>query len=196
MLYLKNKKIILGSSSPRRKELLALMDIPFECRVADYDEKFEAYDIPEDTALAMARGKSEALIQNCDDNDIIITADTIVSINGIILGKPSDLQNAKSMLQKLSGNCHVVTTGVCIANKHRRDYFFACTKVWIKNLDEQEIDYYLSKYSPLDKAGAYGIQEWIGVIGIEKIDGPYFNVMGLPTQMLYEHLVNFIEYES
>ncbi|MDL2228545.1 Maf family protein [Odoribacter sp. OttesenSCG-928-L07] len=196
MLDLKNKKIILGSSSPRRKELLSLMDIPFECRVADYDEKFDAHDVPEDTALAMAIGKSEALIKSCEDNDIIITADTIVSIDGIILGKPYDINDAKSMLKKLSGNRHTVTTGVCIADKKHRDYFFACTDVWIKNLDAAEIDYYLSKYSPLDKAGAYGIQEWIGVVGIEKIDGPYFNVMGLPTQMLYEHLSSFIEYES
>ena len=172
------------------------MDIPYVCKAADYEEKFDTHGVPEYTALAMAIGKSECLIKCCEENDIIITADTIVSIDGIILGKPIDLKEACEMLKKLSGKCHIVTTGVCIADKNRQVSFFAQTKVWIKSLDDKEIDYYLSKYNPTDKAGAYGIQEWIGVVGIEKIDGPYFNVMGLPTQMLYEHLVKFIDYEE
>lgn len=192
MLNFGNKNVILGSASPRRRELMKLMDIPFECKVADYTEHFYKHDAPEATALEMAKGKNKALLNNCSDNDIIVTADTIVSINNCILGKPKDVVEAKEMLKTLQGNKHTVVTGVCISDKKKSDCFSVSTDVWIKHLDDAEIDYYLSKYQPLDKAGAYGIQEWIGVIGIEKIAGPYFNVMGLPTQKLYEHLKSFL----
>lgn len=193
MLDLKNRNIILGSISPRRKQLMQLMDIPFSCVDSHYKESFGAHVSPEETVSNMAFGKNNAIISSCSDNDIVITADTIVCLNGTVMGKPKDVAGAKIMLKMLCGNCHTVVTGVCIADKKKKDIFTVNTDVWLKKLEDVEIDYYVNRYNPVDKAGAYGIQEWIGVVGIEKINGPYFNVMGLPTQLLYEHLKKFID---
>ncbi|MGI6718144.1 MAG: Maf family protein [Bacteroidales bacterium] len=193
MIDLNGAKIILGSASPRRKTLLQDLHIPFEVRVSDCDES----EIKEKDVIKLSQKitllKSKALLQNANSHEVIITADTIVYYKDIILGKPHTLKEAKNNLLFLSGKTHNVITTVCIANKYKNDLFSSITKVTFSNLSEEDIDYYVKTYKPLDKAGAYGIQEWIGIIGIEKIDGDYETVIGLPTQLLYKHLKEFLQ---
>ena len=188
-----NYKIILGSQSPRRQALLSAMDIPFEVVVAHTDENYPQ-DLPVlKIPLWLAKQKAKALRDQMRDNWILITADTIVALDDEILGKPRDLNEAKDFLRRLSGRKHLVITGINITTTTVEKSLICRTPVWFKNLTEKEINYYVETYRPLDKAGAYGIQEWIGYIGIKKIEGEYNNVVGLPTQKLYVVLVKLLE---
>lgn len=182
-------KLILSSNSPRRKELLAGLDIPFEVRVIDgIDESFPA-DLPTDEIAEFVARRKAAAYTVCED-EIVITADTIVVLDDKVLGKPHDLDDAAAMLRQLSGKTHRVITGVCIKNSVKQKSFSVVSDVTFKSLSDDEISYYVNRYKPLDKAGAYGVQEWIGYIGVTSLSGSYYNVMGLPVQRIYEALVN------
>ena len=182
-------KLVLSSNSPRRRELLSGLDIPFEVRLVEgIDESFPA-DLPTDEIAEFVAGKKAAAYAAGED-EIIITADTIVVLDGEVLGKPRDMADAANMLRKLSGRTHRVITGVCVKNPVRRKSFSVVSEVTFKVLSDGEIDYYLSHYKPLDKAGAYGVQEWIGYIGVTSLSGSYYNVMGFPIQRIYEVLKN------
>jgi septum formation protein len=194
---LKDYRIILASQSPRRKTLLEGLDIKFEVLVKEnIDETFpkslNKFEIPS----WLAEHKSEYYTGLLIDKTIVITADTIVWHNNKELGKPRDKKHAVSILKKLSGSDHEVITGVCIRSKSQKITFHALSKVHFRKLSDEEIDYYVEKYKPYDKAGAYGIQEWVGYAGIEKIDGSFYNVMGLPVQTLYCELIKFVENEE
>lgn len=189
---LRNYNIILASNSPRRKELLAGLGIDFEIRVQpgikeQYPAGLDVKEIP----MFLAALKAEANREQMKPNDLLITADTVVVCDGEAMGKPQNDDEARSMLRKLSGKTHHVITGVCIASKEKQRLFSVTTDVVFKNLTEEEIGHYVSKYRPYDKAGAYGIQEWIGYIGVTSINGSFFNVMGLPVQRLYSELTTF-----
>lgn len=191
-MRLSEYKIILASNSPRRKELLSGLDLEYEVRtLPDIDETYPDNLKGEEIALYIANKKAEAYKNLLKDNTLLITADTIVLLINKVYGKPNNEEDAKRMLRELSGNTHQVVTGVCILTKTKQKSFAVTSEVRFTDLSESEIEYYVSKYKPLDKAGAYGIQEWIGYIGIEHISGSYFNVMGLPVQRLYRELQNF-----
>lgn len=192
MTMTKTYKVILGSKSPRRQELLRGMDIDFEVVTADTDESYPEdianYDIPE----YLSRRKMEAIRQlSLPDNYLIITADTLVFANGEVMGKPRDKAEARLMLQNLSDKIHEVVTGVTVATASTVKSFSSLSKVHFTKLDDNDIEHYIEKYKPFDKAGAYGIQEWIGYIGITGIEGSFYNVMGLPTHKLYSVLKGF-----
>lgn len=180
-------KLILSSNSPRRRELLAGLDIPFEIRVVEgIDESFPD-DLPTDEIAAfVSQKKASAYVAG--EDEIVITADTIVVIDGRVLGKPRDIADAAAMLRTLSGRTHRVITGVTLKNHIKETTFSVVSEVTFKSLSEAEISYYLEHYKPLDKAGAYGIQEWIGYVGVTSLSGSYFNVMGFPIQRIYEVL--------
>lgn len=189
---LKKYKIVLGSNSPRRRELLAGLDIDFEVQVIpgideSYPDNLKAEDIP----VYIAKKKAEAYMATMPENELLITADTIVWTFDDILGKPRDREEAIAMLRKLSGHVHEVVTGVCITTKEKTVSFCASSAVCFATLDEEEIIYYVDKYHPFDKAGSYGIQEWIGYVAVEAINGSFYNVMGLPVRLLYEELKKF-----
>lgn len=187
---LKKYSIILASNSPRRKELLEGLGIEYKVKtLPDVDESYPETLIGEQIPLFIARKKAEAYIDTIEDNELIITADTIVWLDGKVLGKPEDSAHAKEMLASLSGKTHQVMTGVCITTKDIRKEFVSVTDVTFNTLSPEEIDYYVINYKPFDKAGAYGIQEWIGYIGVQSISGSYFNVVGLPIQRLYRELI-------
>lgn len=185
-------RIILASNSPRRKELLAGIGIDFEVRVLQgIDESYPA-DLPiQDTAEYISRKKAAAYREQLADDELVITADTIVVLDDEVMGKPADEQEASSMLHKLSGRTHQVITGVTLTTKERQQSFSVLTDVTFKQLSDEEIDYYITHYHPMDKAGSYGIQEWIGYIGVTGLSGSYFNVMGLPVQRIYEALKTY-----
>jgi septum formation protein len=183
-----NHKIILASKSPRRQELLRLMDIEFRIVLKDVDESYPADLKPEDIAVYIAEKKAKAFDEAVTD-EIVLTADTIVCINDQILGKPGNAAHAIEMLQLLSGNMHRVITGVCLFYKHKYYSFYDVSEVFFSKLTDEEITAYVNKYQPFDKAGSYGIQERIGLIGIERINGSYTNVVGLPTEKLYRELM-------
>ena len=181
--------LILGSQSPRRKQLLEGLDIEFEVRTIEIDETFPD-DIPQNTvAEYLAREKGKAHLSSMNENELIITSDTVVVCDNQILGKPKNRVHAQEMLRMLSGKTHQVITGVCLTSKDKTVSFSDVTKVVFKNLTDEQIDYYIDKYQPFDKAGGYGIQEWIGYTGISSIEGSYFNVMGLPVAKLYDVLI-------
>lgn len=185
-------KIVLASNSPRRKELLAGLDIPFEIRVLDnIDESYPETLPTKEIAGYISKKKADAYRQTMADDELIITADTIVVLGQEVMGKPKDDEEARRMLRELSGKTHQVITGVCLTTKDKQSNFSVETDVTFKTLSEEEIDYYVAHYRPLDKAGAYGIQEWIGHIGVTGLNGSYFNVMGLPVQRIYEALKAF-----
>lgn len=185
-------KIVLASNSPRRKELLAGLDIPFEVRVLDnIDESYPEILPTKEIAGYISKKKADAYRQTMADDELIITADTIVVLGQEVMGKPKDDEEARRMLRELSGKTHQVITGVCLTTKDKQSNFSVETDVTFKTLSEEEIDYYIAHYRPLDKAGAYGIQEWIGHIGVTGLNGSYFNVMGLPVQRIYEALKAF-----
>ena len=185
-------KIILASNSPRRKELLAGIDIPFEVRVIDgIDESYPDTLPTKDIAEYISKKKSAAYRQTMTSDELVITADTIVVLGLQVMGKPKDANEACSMLRQLSGQTHQVITGVTLTTTERQISFSVETDVTFKVLSDEEIEYYVSHYRPFDKAGAYGIQEWIGHIGVTGMSGSYFNVMGLPVQRIYEALKTF-----
>jgi septum formation protein len=185
--------IILASNSPRRKELLAGLDIPFDVRVLDgIDESYPDTLPTKEIAGFISKKKADAYRQTMKDDELIITADTIVVLGQEVMGKPRDVEEARRMLRALSGKTHQVITGVCITTKARQLDFSVETDVTFKTLTDEEICYYIEHYRPFDKAGAYGIQEWIGHIGVTGIKGSYFNVMGLPVQRIYEALKDFL----
>ncbi|HKK81167.1 MAG TPA: Maf family nucleotide pyrophosphatase [Prolixibacteraceae bacterium] len=188
---LENYNVILASKSPRRKQLLSGLGINFEIASKDVEEVFpenlDILEVPE----YLAKLKAEPFLDEVDENTLVITSDTIVTIDNEILGKPHDYNDAVKMLSKLSGRTHTVATGVFLFNKKRQLSFKATTEVTFKNLTTNEIDYYIANFNPYDKAGGYGIQEWFGYVAVEKINGSYFNVMGLPVHKLYEELRKF-----
>jgi len=188
---LKDYQIILASKSPRRNSLLKELGLKFKVRIHETDETYPDSLSVEEIPSYLAEKKALPFENESDSNTIIITADTIVYIENEVLGKPTDYEDAYQMLQKLSGRWHQVATGVCLFSKNKKVTFTSVTKVQFKPLTHDEIDYYITNFKPYDKAGAYGIQEWIGLVAAEKIDGSYFNVMGLPVQRLYEELCKF-----
>jgi septum formation protein len=185
-------KVILASNSPRRKELLAGLDLQFEVRVLrDIDESYPN-DLPTlKIAEFISKKKADAYIGTMAAEELVITADTVVILGDEVMGKPHDEADAKRMLGELSGRTHQVATGVTLSTNERQMSFSVVTNVTFKQLTSDEIDYYVHTYRPMDKAGAYGIQEWIGYIGVTALEGSYFNVMGLPVQRIYEALKTF-----
>lgn len=185
-------KIVLASASPRRKELLTGLGLNFSVRILDnIDESSPSLLQGEDISLFIANKKADAYLETLAEDELLITADTIVYLDGEVLGKPSTSQDATDMLTKLSGKWHQVITGVALCTKAKRHSFAVTTQVKFADLTKDEIEHYVNHFSPLDKAGAYGIQEWIGYIGVEQIKGSYFNVVGLPVQRLYSELKQF-----
>ena len=189
---MKTYHIILASNSPRRRELLGGLGIPFDVKVLpDVSESYPDTLPVDDTAQYIAEEKAAAYRDFMQPDDLVITADTVVICAGQVLGKPADEADAARMLRLLSGRTHHVITGVCLSTLSSRRSFSVRTEVTFKPLTDEEIDYYVRTYRPLDKAGAYGIQEWIGYIGVTGLNGSYFNVMGLPVQRIYEELRAF-----
>jgi septum formation protein len=184
--------IILASKSPRRQELLKLMGFDFEIKLKPVEEDYPPELKPEEVALFLCKKKALAFgSSEIGKNDLIITADTIVCLGDEILNKPADRRHAQQMLQKLSGRVHTVITGIALRSINKLITFSVSTDVYFKKLTNNEIDHYIDHFKPYDKAGSYGIQEWIGFVGIEKIEGSYFNVVGLPTARLYDELKCF-----
>lgn len=187
---LKKYKVILASNSPRRKELLAGLGVDYEVRtLPDIDESYPEALSGADIPLHIAKEKADAYRGMLRSGELMITADTIVWLDGKVLGKPKDREDALRMLREMSGRTHEVFTGVCITTTGWQRSFAAQTEVRFSELSEEEIAYYVDKYQPMDKAGAYGVQEWIGYIAVENISGSYYNIMGLPVQRLYKELV-------
>ena len=186
---LKNYHIILASNSPRRRELLGGLGIDYEVRVlSDIDESYPATLPVADIAEFIAAKKADAYRATMADNELIITADTVVICGNEVMGKPTDEADACRMLRQLSGRVHHVTTGVCLTTSQQQRRFSVTTEVTFKQLSDEEINYYVTRYRPFDKAGAYGIQEWIGYIGVTRMVGSYFNVMGFPIDKVYSYL--------
>jgi septum formation protein len=182
--------LILASKSPRRQELLKNAGFQFEIRSKDTPEDFSA-DLPlTEVPVYLAQKKAMAFVEELADNELLIASDTVVILGKEIIGKPLDLADAKQMLKKLSGQCHTVVTGVCLLTQNQKITFSETTLVYFKVLSEPEIDCYLQTAPPLDKAGSYGIQDWLGLIGVTRIEGDFYNVMGLPVAKLYQHLTN------
>ena len=184
--------VVLVSQSPRRRELLKGLEINFEATSVDADETYPAHLKGAEVPCYITQVKANAYKPLLQSNTLAITADTVVSIDGNILGKPNNKQEAMQMLRTLSGKKHQVITAVCVFTKQKEHFFYAESEVYFKPLSDQEIAHYIDTYQPFDKAGSYGVQEWIGYIGIEKIVGSYYNVMGLPIQRLYQELINFL----
>ena len=185
---IRNRRIILASKSPRRIELLKGLGLEFSSQTKDVDE-----DFPEDMDVFqvprfLAEKKASAFQADLEEKDLLITADTVVIVKGEILNKPADKKGALSMLRKLSGNIHQVVTGVCMVDREKTLLFDDQTEVHFKELEEEELLSYIDRFQPYDKAGAYGVQEWIGYVGVYKIIGSFYNVMGLPVHRIYEEL--------
>ena len=190
---LKNYDVVLASGSPRRQQLLTEMDIPFRIQTREVEEVFPDNLSPEAAVTFLSRLKIMAFREDeLNENSLLISADTLVVLNDKILGKPTGEEKAAEMLRQLSGKKHQVITGVCLRLHERIKTFTVSSSVYFKVLSEDEINYYINNYKPTDKAGAYGIQEWIGHAAIQKIEGSYFNIMGLPTHRLYEELSRFL----
>lgn len=188
---LQKYEIILASKSPRRQQLLTDLGLKFSVQSMDIPEVFPEGLAMTEVPVYLAELKAGAFRPLLKKNQLVITADTIVWLDGKVLNKPDDYDEGFQMLSALSGKKHQVVTGVCLLSIEKKISFYASTDVWFKELSPEEIHFYLENYRPYDKAGAYGIQEWIGYIGINRIEGSFFNVMGLPIQSLYEHLKNF-----
>lgn len=187
---LEKYKVILASGSPRRRELMAGLGVNYEVRILpDVDESYPDTLQGEEIPLYIAKEKADAYIPMMQPDELIITADTIVWLDGEVLGKPRDREDALQMLRTMSGRTHEVFTGVCITTTDWQRSFTAQTEVRFATLSEEEIAYYVDNFQPMDKAGAYGVQEWIGFIGVENISGSYYNIMGLPVQKLYRELL-------
>ena len=187
-------KLLLASKSPRRREILDLLRIPYTIVTIDgIDESYPDNLDPDQVSEYIANKKADAFEKIISDEEILITADTVVICDGKILGKPKGVEDAKEMLRFLSGKTHKVTTGVSVSTKEKRVSFTSDSYVTFAELTDKEIEYYVEMYHPLDKAGAYGIQEWIGAVAVAKIDGSFYNVMGLPVHKLYQMLKQFQE---
>lgn len=185
-----NKKIILGSGSPRRKELLAALGFIFEVRTKDTDESYPTAMSCEEVPTFLAKQKAAALLSELNEDELLICADTVVILDNQILGKPANKVEAREMLHLLSGKTHKVITGVFIGDSKQEEIFSEITEVTFNTLSENLINYYIDKYQPFDKAGSYGIQEWIGFVGVKAIFGSYSNVIGLPTHIVYNYLMD------
>ncbi|QNL48422.1 septum formation protein Maf [Olivibacter sp. SDN3] len=188
---LSQKTIILASKSPRRKELLSALGLTFKTDVKEVDESYPDTMNGAAVALYIAGKKAEAF-DVVYDNELVITADTIVCVDDLILGKPKDYDEAFQMLTRLSGKRHEVITGVALKTRDRIRTFHEVTAVYFNQLNDEQIKYYIENFEPYDKAGAYGIQEWIGAVAVRHIDGSYTNVMGLPTAKLYNELIKLL----
>ena len=188
---LKSKNLILASGSPRRQELLKSLGVPFEIRIKEIDEVYPKHLKKSEISDYLAQLKSNAFVEELNPKDLLITSDTIVWYHNMALGKPKSKDDAFQMLQKLSGKTHEVITSVCLKSLQKEDIFNYITKVTFKELSTEEIQFYIDNYNPMDKAGAYGIQDWIGQIGVTKIEGSYFNVMGFPIHKIYSQLLKF-----
>ncbi len=182
---------VLASKSPRRHELLSGLGLDFEIRTRNTDESFGTELANEEIALFLAEVKAHAMRDTLKKDELIITADTIVCLGDKVLNKPSDADEAHAMLRTLSGKMHKVFTGVCLMTAEKQQLFFDETRVFFRHLKDDEISYYVENYRPYDKAGSYGAQEWMGYVGVERIEGSYFNVMGLPVHKLYAELMAF-----
>ena len=186
------KRIILASNSPRRRELLGGLDLDFEVKVLpDIDESYPDNLPAAEVTGYISREKASPYRTLIGEGDLVITADTVVIVGDEVFGKPKDAEDARRMLQLISGRTHQVITGVCLLTTDKEHAFSVTTDVTFKQLSEDEITYYIEHYKPFDKAGAYGIQEWIGYVGVTSINGSYFNVMGLPVQRLWEEIKKF-----
>lgn len=181
---------ILASKSPRRQQLLKSLGIPFVVKTHEIEENYPKELSKEEIPVYLAKLKSEPVKSELKENDLLITADTIVWLDGKVLGKPANGDEAKTMLKELSGKEHQVISGVCLTSLNKQISFYSLSNVQFKQLADNEIDYYIAHYNPFDKAGSYGIQDWIGIIGITRINGSFYNVMGLPIQKLYEEILN------
>lgn len=190
-MNLSNYKIILASGSPRRKQMLDDLGFCFNVKKTNTDESYPKTLDVNKVAEYLSIKKADSFKNKMANNELVITADTVVVIDNKILGKPSNKQEAIEMLNSLSGKEHKVITGVCLLTNEKQTAFSSITKVFFKELNEKEINYYIDKFQPYDKAGSYGIQEWIGLVGVERIEGSYFNVVGLPVQRLYTELMKF-----
>lgn len=194
MIDLKDKQIILASGSPRRRELLSAMDIPFTVDTGNtFDESWSSDTPHEKVPELMSEGKSFGFHRELADNEILVTSDTMVLCGTEILGKPKDRDDAIRMLKLLSGRGHQVITAVTLRDREKKKTFSITSNVFFKELSDSEITYYLDTYKPYDKAGAYGIQEWIGYIGISRLEGSFYNVMGFPASRFYEELKAFLD---
>lgn len=188
---LQGKHLILASGSPRRQYFFRELDLEFEIRLKEIAEDYPNHLKKEEITDYLAKLKASPFKNELKENDILITADTIVWLNNKAIGKPKNTEDAENMLKTLSGKSHKVISSVCIISVEKQIVFNDVTEVTFKTLSEEEIQFYIKKYQPFDKAGSYGIQEWIGYIGIEKITGSYFNVMGFPVHKFYQQLLNF-----
>ena len=183
--------IILASGSPRRQQFFNEMDLHYTIRLKEIEEIYPEHLQAEEITNFLAELKASAFENDLKENDVLVTSDTIVWLNGKALGKPKDYDDAFQMLQQLANQTHEVITSVCLKSIDKTDVFHCVTKVTFANLSDEAITYYLNNYKPFDKAGSYGIQDWIGLIGISKIEGSYTNVVGLPTEMLFQKLMNY-----
>lgn len=189
---IRNFRLILASGSPRRRELLKDLGLEFEIIVRDWNESYPDGLKGKEIALYLAEAKASTFLPEIKDNEIVLTADTIVWCDEKVLDKPADRADAVSIIRELSDNTHEVITGVCLLSKKKKRTFCSSTKVTFARLTDDEIDYYIDNFNPFDKAGAYGIQEWIGLAACSHIEGSYFNVMGLPVEQVYKELKQFI----
>lgn len=188
-IYVVTSKILLGSKSPRRAELLSKAGFEFEQINYEVDETWPEEIINEAVPAFLAKKKADHYRSNLKPNELLITADSVVILNNKIIGKPEDVNDAKEILSRLSGNKHMVITGVSLTTMEKSIVFDECTEVYFDVFTAKEIDYYIEQYKPFDKAGAYGIQEWVGLCKVYKINGTFSNVMGLPVQSLYNKMV-------
>lgn len=184
-------RIILGSASPRRQELLKSLGFDYMNKPINADESFPVDLKAQEIPIYLAEKKADAFPEELKDDELLITSDTIVWCDGKVLNKPVNFVEGKKMLETLSGKMHEVYTAVCLKSANKQTTFFDVSKVYFKKLKAEEIEYYLTNYSPYDKAGGYGVQDWIGYVGIDKIDGSFYTVMGLPVKELYEELIKF-----
>ncbi len=188
---LKNVRLILASGSPRRQQFFKDLDLTFEVRLKDIDEVYPQHLQGVEITNYLAELKANAFEGELNEDDLLITSDTLVWLNNKALGKPKDYEDAVTILKTLSNTTHEVITSVCFKSFYKTETIYEVTKVTFNELSEDSIRYYLDQYQPFDKAGAYGIQEWIGLIGITKIEGSYTNVVGLPTEKVYQHLSKY-----
>lgn len=190
---LQTRRLLLASQSPRRRELITGCGLPYELAPKyDCEERYPAELAAEEVPLYLSQLKSRAYPEPLGERDILLTADTVVVLDGEVLGKPRDREDALRMLRRLAGRRHTVVSGVTLRSRERMCTFDARTSVWLRDLTDEEIAYYVDTYHPFDKAGSYGIQEWIGYVAIERIEGSFYNVMGLPIQKLYTELNKFL----